>query len=136
MNDAKTTEQLEIIRIEESVRGYFDYVDHALVFELHCEEKVCELALFTENPRHNQRFLFHKSRGTSAVQAYREMLDYIREHRHAEQSFTIQWRASGETELHTSYFSAHHVVHALDKFFEGRDLHTITVYSVMLNPLS
>jgi len=137
MNNIKqTSEQIEIQRIEETIRGFFDYADSELAFESAVEGDVFKLALFTSNPRHNQRFLFHKTSGATVLQAHRDMLEYIRDHRDAEQSFTIQWRASGASELHTSYFSAHHVLHAIDKFFEGRDLHAVTVYSVMLNPLS
>ena len=94
------------------------------------------MALITENPRHNQRFLFHQSEGATDIQALEEMLEYIREHRALEPSYTIQWRAFGDAELHTSYFSAPNVLAALDKFFYGRDVHSITVFSVNLNPIS
>ena len=51
------------------------------------------------------------------------MLDYTQTHRDRELSYTIQWRVAGETELHTSYFSAGNILMALDKFFAGRDPH-------------
>ena len=50
--------------------------------------------------------------------------------------FTIQWIARGEKELNTSYFRAANVYSALDKLYYGRDINTITVFSVVLNPAS
>jgi hypothetical protein len=64
------------------------------------------------------------------------MLDYVRRYRDNESSFTLQWRARGDKQLHTSYFRAHNVYEALDKLYFGRDLNTITVFSVILNPSS
>jgi hypothetical protein len=38
--------------------------------------------------------------------------------------------------LNTSYFRASNVVDALQKLYYGRDMNTITVFSVVLNPVS
>jgi len=48
----------------------------------------------------------------------------------------LQWSARGDRELQTSYFRAHNVYEALDKLYFSRDLNTITVFSVVLNPSS
>lgn len=129
-NDFSTEQE----RLEALVSNYFGALPPA--FEYLVEGGVTALALMTENPRHNQHFLFHKSTGANAIQALEAMLEYIRDHRALEPTYTIQWRAFGETELHTSYFSAPNILGALDKFFHGRDVHTITVFSVTLNPMS
>lgn len=121
-------------RLENQVRTYFGALPP--LFQYEEVGGVVHLALMTENPRHNQQFLFHKSSGANAIQALESLLEYIREHRSQEPTYTIQWRAFGESELHTSYFSAPNILGALDKFFHGRDLHAITVFSVTLNPLS
>ena len=42
----------------------------------------------------------------------------------------------GDTELHTSYFKASNILNALQKLYYGRDMNTITVFSVVLNPIS
>lgn len=128
--DPRTEQQ----RLEDVIRAYF--LPHAPHFEYEARGGAVHLALITENPRHNQRFLFHSTEGASAVQALEAMRDYIREHRALEPSYTLQWRAFGDPELHTSYFSAPNILAALDKFFYGRDVHSITVFSVNLNPLS
>ena len=121
-------------RLEGQVRTYFGA--HPPLFKYEEDGGVVHLALMTENPRHNQQFLFHKSSGANAIQALESLLEYVREHRAQEPTYTIQWRAFSETELHTSYFSAPNILGALDKFFHGRDVHAITVFSVTLNPLS
>jgi len=124
----------EITRLEEAIAKYFG--SSTPNFESKEEDGVVHLAVTTANPRHQQRFLFHRTSGATKRQALEDMLDYIRDHRGAEPTYTIQWRAFGDLELHTSYFSAPNILGALDKFFYGRDLHTITVFSVTLNPLS
>lgn len=129
-----TAPELEVERLEESIRKYF--TPSSPVFEYTDSNGLIELAVTTANPRHQQRFLFHRATGATKQQALEEVLDYIREHRGEEPTYTIQWRAFGDVELHTSYFSAQNIMGALDKFFYGRDLHTITVFSVTLNPLS
>ncbi len=121
-------------RIENEIREYFG--THQVEFIEEKLEGVVEVALVTTSAHHGQKFLFHKSRGAYRQQALESLLDYIREHKAKECVFTIQWRALKDNELHTSYFSAPNIQAALDKFFFGRDLHSITVFSVSLNPLS
>ena len=96
-------------------------------------EEIVEIALVTTSAHHGKKFLFHKTRGAYRQQALESLLDYASEHK-AKCVYTVQWRAMNETELHTSYFSAPNIQAALDKFFFGRDLHSITVFSVSLNP--
>jgi hypothetical protein len=127
-------QQTEKQRLEQTVIAYF--APQPPEFKYDRVGGVVTLSLMTSNPRHSQRFLFHQCQGANEVQALEEMLSYIREHRALEPTYTVQWRAFGEQELHTSYFSAPNVLMALDKFFYGRDVHAVTVFSVMLNPLS
>lgn len=123
-------------RFLEEIRSYFGYAEDQLEFVWTEHEDVKEVALFTYNPRHTHRFLFHKATGTNREQALQALLEYTQHHKDRDQSYTIQWRVSGEGELHTSYFSAGNILMALDKFFAGRDPHTVQVYSVILNPVS
>jgi len=123
-------------RLLHDLRGYFGYADDQVEFIWSDTEGVHEVALFTYNPRHTHRFLFHKSSGSTRIQALQSLLDYIQTHRDRELSYTIQWRVAGELEFHTSYFSAGNILMALDKFFAGRDPHTVQVFSVMVNPMS
>ena len=128
-------EQQEL-RLLEDLRSYFGYAEDQLEFVWSDHDGIQEVALFTYNPRHTQRFLFHKTTGSTKSQALQSLLEYTQHHKDRELSYTIQWRVAGESELHTSYFSAGNILLALDKFFAGRDPHTVPVFSVTLNPLS
>lgn len=106
----------------------FNYVEKA--------GEATKLYLITLNPRHNQSFLFHATEGSDKLEALREMLDYVRTYKERTSSYTVQWSARGENVLNTSYFRAKNVLEALDKLFYDRDPNSITVFSVILNPIS
>lgn len=131
-----TSEPAQESRLLEEIRSYFGYAEDQLEFKWSEKDGIRELALFTYNPRHTHRFLFHRATGSTREQALQALLEYTQHHKDRDQSYTIQWRVAGESELHTSYFSAGNILMALDKFFAGRDPHTVQVYSVNLNPVS
>jgi len=64
------------------------------------------------------------------------MLKYVKNSIEVENSYTIQWNLKGDNKLHTSYFRAKNIQLALDKFYYGRDINSVTVFSVVLNPIS
>ena len=64
------------------------------------------------------------------------MILYVKKVRERENTYTVQWMARGDKELHTSYFRAKNMYEALDKLYYGRDINTISVYSINLNPIS
>jgi penicillin-binding protein-related factor A (putative recombinase) len=70
------------------------------------------------------------------IDALKKMLEYVQRYKEKENSYTIQWVAKGGKELHTSYFKAGNIMDALQKLYYGRDMNTITVFSVVLNPIS
>lgn len=107
-----------------------------MVFDYKMNDNQIILNLITINPRHNQSFLFHSISGTDKVDAAKKMWDYVRLHNQNNYSYTIQWIAEGDKELHTSYFKAKNMYEALDKLYFGRDMNTISVYSIVLNPVS
>jgi hypothetical protein len=95
-----------------------------------------KLDLITINPRHNQSFLFRSESGADKVDALKKMWDYVQNYKEKENSYTIQWVTKNDSELHTSYFRASNILDALEKLYYGRDRNTITVFSVVLNPIS
>ena len=129
---------LEIARLQKEIGDHIGIGADSLVFDLEEAEggKGAELHLITLNPRHNQSFLFHATKGTDKVEALREMLEYVRTYKERTSSYTIQWSARGENVLNTSYFRAKNVLEALDKLFYDRDPNSITVFSVIMNPIS
>lgn len=127
---------VEAARIQQEIKDYLGVRTLDLVFEYTAIDGKVKLDLITVNPRHNQAFLFHSETGADKVDSLKKMLGYVQNYKEKENSYTIQWVAKGDTELHTSYFRAGNVLDALQKLYYGRDMNTITVFSVVLNPVS
>ncbi|HEY0977959.1 MAG TPA: hypothetical protein VGE21_10870 [Flavobacteriales bacterium] len=128
---------LEIAQLQQEISNHIGVGPDSLMFNY--VEKPGEpekLFLITLNPRHNQSFLFHSTEGRDKLEALREMLEYVRTYKERTGSYTIQWSARGEGGLQTSYFRAKNILEALDKLFYDRDPNSITVFSVILNPIS
>lgn len=127
---------LEIARLQKEISAYIGMGVDSLVFNFDEKGRQTKLHLITLNQRHNQSFLFHATEGSDKVNALEGMLEYVRTYKDATSSYTIQWSVRGENVLNTSYFRAKNVLEALDKLFYDRDPNSITVFSVMLNPIS
>lgn len=129
---------LEIARLQKEIGDHIGIGPDSLVFnfEENTNNGRGKLHLITVNPRHNQSFLFHATTGGDKLEALREMLEYVRTYKDRTSSYTVQWSARGENVLNTSYFRAKNVLEALDKLFYDRDPNSITVFSVILNPIS
>ncbi len=127
---------VEIAGIQKEIMEYLGLRSENLIFDYRENEQQVELHLITVNSRHNQSFLFHKEVGIDRIDALRKMYNYVRHKKQKENSYTIQWIVDGESELHTSYFRANNIFDALDKLYYGRDMNTINVFSVVLNPVS
>ena len=127
---------VEVVRLQFEIQQYLGLETAQLLFEYRELNGHIRLDLITVNPRHQQSFLLRYEEGLDKVECLRKMLDYVRSFRDNESSFTVQWRARSEKELQTSYFRAHNIYEALDKLYFGRDLNTLTVFNVVLNPSS
>ncbi|TPE42886.1 hypothetical protein [Pontibacter mangrovi] len=123
-------------RIQKQIEHHLGISGSSLLFEFRQLDNKTRLDLITVNPRHQQSFLFHSETGYDKLEALRKMLAYVQNYRDQESSFTIQWMARDDKELNTSYFRARNMYEALDKLYFGRDMNTITVFSVVLNPVS
>ena len=134
--DVSNDVHVESARIQRQIEAKLGLQPGNLVFDFRQVDGKVRLDLITVNPRHHQSFLFRCETGYDKLDALRKMLTYVQNTRDTESSFTIQWRARGDKELQTSYFRAHNAYEALDKLYYGRDLNTITVFSVVLNPSS
>ena len=136
MTETLSEMHVEGARIQQEIRDHLGLRSSDLVFEYTNVDGKIRLDLITVNPRHNQAFLFHSEAGADKVEALRKMLAYLQSYKEKENSYTIQWVAKGGKELHTSYFKAANIIEALQKLYYGRDMNTITVFSVVLNPIS
>lgn len=131
-----TDKHIEIASLQEKIESYLKLDSNRLIFEFEEKAGLDQLNLITVNPRHRQSFLFHSTLGTDKVDALKKMLEYVTNYKSLESSYTIQWSLKGENELHTSYFSAPNIMEAIDKLHFGRDPNTMTIFSVVLNPIS
>jgi len=136
MISSATDVHVKSASLQKEIENYLGIKEGTLVFEYQSVEGTIKLDLIPVNPRHNQSFLFHSEKGYDKVDALTKMLDYVRNYKEKESSYTIQWMARGDKELHTSYFRAKDIYDALDKLYYGRDMNTITVFSAVLNPVS
>ena len=127
---------VEAARIQQEIKDYLGLRTSDIVFEYSSTDGRSRLDLITINPKHNQAFLFHSEVGLDKIEVLKKMLDYVQNYKEKENSYTIQWVARGGKELHTSYFRASNIMDALQKLYYGRDMNTITVFSVVLNPVS
>jgi len=136
MMDSSTDIHVESARIQKEIENHLSLKSESLIFEFRKNENKTQIDLITVNPRHRQSFLFHTESGFDKIDALKRMLDYVKNYKEKESSYTLQWIAKADKELHTSYFRARNVYDALDKLYYGRDMTTITVFSVVLNPVS
>ena len=127
---------VEAARIQQEIKDYLGLRSSDIVFEYGSHDSKTKLDLITINPRHNQAFLFHSEVGSDNIEVLKKMLKYVQSYKEKENSYTIQWVVKGGKELHTSYFKAGNIMDALQKLYYGRDMNTITVFSVVLNPIS
>lgn len=127
---------VESARIQKQIENHLGLSGDSLLFEFRKLDNKVRLDLITVNPRHHQSFLFHTEIGYDRVDTLRKMWDYVQSYKEKESPYTVQWMARGDKELNTSYFRARNMYEALDKLYFGRDMNTITVFSVVLNPVS
>lgn len=127
----------EIKELEKKIENYIGAASNIeLKFQYHEMDKEVRLDLTTFNPKHNQSFLFHSVLGFGNVDALYKMLDYIKNYKEKESSYTIQWSLKESAELNTSYFRAANLLSAIEKFYFERDVNSTVVFSVVLNPIS
>jgi hypothetical protein len=137
INQESTSDvHVEAARVQQQIKDYLGLRSSDLVFEYSIKEGKTKLDLITINPRHNQSFLFHSETGADKIDALKKMWEYVQNFKEKENSYTIQWVTKNDSELHTSYFRASNILDALEKLYYGRDRNTITVFSVVLNPIS
>jgi hypothetical protein len=129
-------ERVEVARLQKEIKDLLGLGTDNLIFEYSSKGNTIKLDLITVNPRHNQSFLFHSSEGIDKVDALKKMLEYVQQNYKEENSYTIQWTKMNSNELNTSYFRAKNMYDALDKLYYGRDMNTISVFFIQLNPIS
>lgn len=129
--------QDELEKLQNEIKAYIGGLEaDSIKFEYAVADGKTQLNILTYNPRHNQSFLFHALIGYDQTDALKKMLEYVKQYKTRESSFTIQWSERDSKELITSYFRARNLPEAIDKFLFGRDVNSLIIFSVVLNPLS
>ncbi len=136
MIEPKADIHIELATTQKKIEEHLGLGSDRLIFEFSLQDGSTRLDLITVNPKHRQSFLFQTVKGYDRLDAVSKMFKYVVQYRDKENHYTIQWMANGDNELHTSYFRASNVYDALDKLYFGRDVNTITVFSVALNPMT
>ena len=126
-------QNIEINRLQKEIEKYIALKQSNIIFDFHNQ---IVLDVVTVNPRHHQSFLFHSTEGSTKVEALTKMLNYIKEYKDKESSYTIQWSLKDKQELHTSYFMANNIMMAIEKCFYGNDPSSMVIFSVVLNPIT
>ena len=119
-------QNIEINRLQKEIEKYIALKQSNIIFDFHNHNDKIVLDVVTVNPRHHQSFLFHSTK----------MLNYIKEYKDKESSYTIQWSLKDKQELHTSYFMANNIMMAIEKCFYGNDPSSMVIFSVVLNPIT
>ena len=127
---------LEVARLQKEVESYIGVESNSLIFDFKEIEGNIRLNIITVNPQHRQSFLFHSVEGHDKVEALTKALDYVKNYKERESSYTIQWSLKDDNSLQTSYFSAKNIFQALEKFYFGRDANSTIIFSVVLNPIT
>lgn len=116
---------------DNGVSSHFDY--HV---NLMSDDETIKLNLLTYNQRHDDYMLFHTVFGTSSLNCLQKMLDYITSFRQMrENSYTITWKKTGDTDWHKSYFAAKTEDEAKGKFLHEKNASEYN-FSIELNPVS
>jgi hypothetical protein len=127
---------VRVAELQQSIREGINIDEQNILFEFSEKENKTILEVITINPKHEQSFLFHTAEGIDKIEALTNMLDYVKKARLQYSSYTIQWSTINEDKLHTSYFRAKSIMEALNKFHHGRDINSVIVFSVVLNPIA
>ena len=125
-----------VSQIENKIAKSLSIKSNQLIFDYHEMPDYVDLDLFTVNEVHKQQFFFHSTEGRDKIEALELMLKYASNKLFIEDSFTIQWKIKGDTEIHQSHFRAINMMDALDKFYFGRSVSSIVIYSIVLNPIA
>jgi hypothetical protein len=131
-----TDVNVEIAQLQKDIENHIGPEPHSVVFNYEDVDGKTRLDVITVNARHNQSFLFHSVIGYDKSDALKTMYAYVKQYRDSESSYTIQWTLRGDQDLHTSYFRAHNILEAIDKLHYDRDPNSITIFSVVLNPIA
>jgi hypothetical protein len=127
---------VRIAELQQGIREGIEIEESNILFEFKENTDNAVLEVITINAKHKQSFLFHSTEGRDKIEALESMLEYVNQAKTQYNSYTLQWSLMNEDKLHTSYFRAKNIMDALDKFYHKKDINSVNVFSVVLNPIA
>jgi len=127
---------VRIAELQQKIREGIEIEESNILFEFKENGETVIVDVITINAKHMQSFLFHTAEGRDKIEALESMLNYVNQAKTQYNSYTLQWSLISEDDLHTSYFRAKNIMDALDKFYHKKDINSVNVFSVVLNPIA
>lgn len=127
---------VRIAELQQKIREGIEIEESNILFEFKENSETVNLEVITINAKHMQSFLFHTVEGRDKIEALESMLNYVNQSKTQYNSYTLQWSLISDDDLHTSYFRAKNIMDALDKFYHKKDINSVNVFSVVLNPIA
>ncbi len=109
----------------------------------HFKYEAGKVSAYTFNPKTNESFLLKSAMGKKSMSdALQEIVDYLETQKDSA-SYTVVWAKKdlsrsdvGGGTKQSSYFYCHHVLEAINRFFEGKEVLDYIIYEVKLNPIA
>ena len=125
----KENEISEIIKKDNNCSAHFQW-SHT--------HRYLTLDLITFNPEHKNYFLLHSickeaedNHSNTYVEILNKMIEYIKEKQKTNFNYTIEWNYKDTNEsIKNSYFSGQDMTQILNKFFYGKDISSIVIYTI------
>ncbi|TAF64438.1 MAG: hypothetical protein EAZ55_11420 [Cytophagales bacterium] len=131
---------LKEIELENQIREMLNdtqiYFDYNLVPQ--ADENAyptIKLDLITINKEHNQKFLFHSTKGETKTSILQAMITYILEYKKHQESYAIEWldvKQGGGVQ--TSWFRGSDIFDVLNKFYYEKEKSRFKIFKIKLMP--
>lgn len=114
---------------------YFDY--NIVPDKQDAKILLIKLDLITINREHNQKFLFHSTKGHNKIAILEDMIAYITEFKKNQESYEIEWiDTKNNTKVQVSWFRGNDIFDVLQKFYYDKKQSRFKILKITLMPES
>ena len=131
---------LKEIELENHIREQLNdtqiYFDYNLVPDKQDNKTpLIKLDLITINREHNQKFLFHSTKGGNKIAILEDMIAYIKEFKKNQESYQIEWLdAKNNEKVQISWFRGNDIFDVLQKFYYDKKQSRFKILKINLMP--
>jgi hypothetical protein len=131
---------LKEIELENQIREQLNdtqiYFDYNLVPDKQDSNiPLIKLDLITINREHNQKFLFHSTKGHNKIAILEAMIVYIKEFKKNQESYQIEWiDAKHNEKVQISWFRGNDIFDVLQKFYYDKKQSRFKILKITLMP--